>query len=201
MGLTRERIVDAAYTVLDEQGLSGLSMRRVAQDLDVRPGALYYHVANKQELLAEVATRILGDGPTAPDARSAAGELRDALRRVRDGAEVVSFVLAFRPEGLAPSRTFPELFADRLGPRQARWAARTLVHYVLGAVAEEQNRAELVRTGIVADDPGHAVEAEEAFRFGLDAVLQGLESAPALGPGGAGRDRGAERCGARAPGS
>ena len=181
MGLTRERIVDAAYTVLDEQGLSGLSMRRVAQDLDVRPGALYYHVANKQELLAEVATRILGDGgdggdgPTAPDARSAAGELRDALRRVRDGAEVVSFVLAFRPEGLAPSRTFPDLFADRLGPRQARWAARTLLHYVLGAVAEEQNRAELVRTGIVADEPGHAAEAEEAFRFGLDAVLQGLE--------------------------
>ncbi|MFP5069554.1 TetR family transcriptional regulator [Pseudonocardia nantongensis] len=187
MGLTRDRIVDAAYTVLDEQGLSGLSMRRVAQDLDVRPGALYYHVANKQELLAEVATRILGDGgdgPTAPDARSAAGELRDALRRVRDGAEVVSFVLAFRPEGLAPSRTFPGLFADRLGPRQARWAARTLVHYVLGAVAEEQNRAELVRTGIVADEPGHAAEAEGAFRFGLDAVLGGLEGVPALRHGG-----------------
>lgn len=174
MGLTRERIVDAAYAVLDEQGLPGLSMRRVAQDLEVRPGALYYHVANKQELLAEVATRILDDVPVAADARRGACDLRDALRRVRDGAEVVSFVLALRPEGLAPSRAFPGLFADRLGPRQARWAARTLVHYVLGAVAEEQNRAELVRTGIVADEPGRAAEADEAFLFGLDAVLHGL---------------------------
>lgn len=174
VGLTRERIVDAAYAVLDEQGLSGLSMRRVAQDLDVRPGALYYHVANKQELLAEVAARILDDVPVAADARRGACDLRDALRRVRDGAEVVSFVLAFRPEGLAPSRAFPGLFADRLPARQARWAARTLVHYVLGAVAEEQNRAELVRTGIVADEPGRAVEADEAFLFGLDAVLHGL---------------------------
>jgi AcrR family transcriptional regulator len=174
VGLTREGIVDAAFALLAEQGLAGLSMRRVAQELDVRPCALYYHVANKQELLAEVAARILGDGPVALDAHSAARELRAALCRVRDGAEVVSFVLAFRPELLGPTRTFPGLFADRIPPRQAKWAARTLVHYVLGAVAEEQNRAELVRTGIVAEEPGSGAEADEAFVFGLDAFLAGL---------------------------
>jgi TetR/AcrR family transcriptional regulator, tetracycline repressor protein len=172
VALTRELIVDAAYAVLDEQGLAGLSMRRVAQDLDVRPGALYYHVADKQELLAEVAARILGGGPATDDVHKAARELRDALRRVRDGAEVVSFVLAFRPEGLAPIRALPGLFP--LPPREAAWAARTLTHYVLGAVAEEQNRAELVRTGIVADAPD---DVEEAFLFGLDAVLAGLRHA------------------------
>nr|WP_255426532.1 TetR/AcrR family transcriptional regulator C-terminal domain-containing protein [Pseudonocardia sp. C8] len=136
-------------------------------------------------MLAEVAARIVGVLPAAADARRAACDLRDALRRVRDGAEVVSFVLAFRPEGLAPSRTFPDLFADRLPAREARWAARTLVHYVLGAVAEEQNRTELVRTGIVADEPGRAAEADEAFGFGLDAVLHGLARSPATRePGG-----------------
>ncbi|SDG80678.1 transcriptional regulator, TetR family [Pseudonocardia oroxyli] len=169
VALTRELIVDAAYAVLDGQGLAGLTMRRVAQELDVRPGALYYHVANKQELLAEVAARILGQGSATDDAHKAARELRDALRRVRDGAEVVSFVLAFRPEGLASIRALPAAFA--LPPREAVWAARTLTHYVLGAVAEEQNRAELVRTGILADGPD---DVEESFLFGLDAVLAGL---------------------------
>lgn len=172
MALTRERIVDVAHAVLDEQGLAGLSMRRVAQDLEVRPGALYYHVANKQELLAEVAARILGDGPVGEDPRKAARTLRESLRRVRDGAEVVSFVLAYRPEGLAPIRDLRTLFD--LPEREAGWAARTLTHYVLGAVAEEQNRAELVRTGILPPEPDGT---EESFLFGLDAVLVGLRAA------------------------
>jgi TetR/AcrR family transcriptional regulator, tetracycline repressor protein len=172
VALTRERIVEAAHAVLAEQGLAGLSMRRVAQDLAVRPGALYYHVANKQELLAEVAGRILGEGPVGDDPRKAARALREALLRVRDGAEVVSFVLAFRPEGLAPIRDLRGLFA--LPEREAGWAARTLAHFVLGAVAEEQNRAELVRTAILPDGP---TDAEQSFLFGLDAVLTGLQAA------------------------
>lgn len=174
MVLSRARIVDGAYALLREQGLAGLSMRRVAQDLDVRPGALYYHVADKQELLAEVAARILDEVPggiSRTDARAAARDLRAALLRVRDGAEVVSFVLAFRPSALRPLDGLDALFADRFPAPRAGWAARTLVRYVLGFVAEEQNRAELVRTGLVADEPG----SDDAFGFGLDAVVGGLD--------------------------
>src|SRR3954469_9426174 len=98
-------------------------MRGLAQDLGVQPGALYYHVANKQELLAAVAARILDDGPGAAgdpprDPRAAAQGLPAALLRVRDGAEVVSFVQAFRPDVVRPTRELHRLFADRLPPRE-----------------------------------------------------------------------------------
>ncbi|GAA1849912.1 TetR/AcrR family transcriptional regulator C-terminal domain-containing protein [Pseudonocardia ailaonensis] len=174
MSLSRAQVVDAAYAVLGEQGLAGTSMRRVATELGVQPGALYYHVPSKQDLLTEVAVRILAAGPVSGvDPRQAAHDLRAALLRVRDGAEVVSFVRAFRPEALEPLHALPGLFGG-LPPGRAQWAARTLVHYVLGFVAEEQNRDELVRSTIVADEPMRATESEEAFRFGVDAIVEGL---------------------------
>ncbi|WP_154676138.1 TetR/AcrR family transcriptional regulator C-terminal domain-containing protein [Amycolatopsis benzoatilytica] len=173
--VTRDQIVDRAYELLREAGLSSLSMRRVALDLGVQPGALYYHVANKQELLAVVAARILDGLPgVADDPRGAAEGFRQALLRVRDGAEVVSFVQAYRPDLLVPTHALRRLFAAKFDARHAEWAARTVVHYVLGFVAEEQNHAELVRAGIVEDDRAHSGDSDEAFAFGIDAILSGL---------------------------
>src|SRR5205823_3191842 len=49
--LTRDAIVDAAIRVLDRDGLDGMSMHRVAQELGTGAGSLYWHVRNKGELL------------------------------------------------------------------------------------------------------------------------------------------------------
>lgn len=175
MRLTRAQIINGAYDALGERGLNGLSMRRLAQDLGVQPGALYYHVANKQELLAAVATRIFEETPIpTTEPRAAVAGLREALLRVRDGAEIVSFVQAFQPDTLAPARELRRLFAHRFRDREATWAAHTVMHYVLGFVAEEQNRAELVRARILDDQD--ATDPAEAFAFGMEAILTGLET-------------------------
>ena len=50
MQLSRERITQAALELLSGYGLADVSMRRVASSLGVAPGALYWHIANKQEL-------------------------------------------------------------------------------------------------------------------------------------------------------
>jgi AcrR family transcriptional regulator len=49
--LNRDRVLQAAVALADDIGLAPLSMRRLAQELDVVPMALYKHVANKDELL------------------------------------------------------------------------------------------------------------------------------------------------------
>lgn len=176
MGLTRTQIVDAACSMLREWGLAGLSMRRLAEHLGVQPGALYYHVDSKQDLLAAVAEQILADHAeeiSTADPRQAARAIREALLPVRDSADVVSFVRAFRPDALVPFQRLDRLFADRLPARQARWAAQTLVHYVLGFVAEEQNRAELLRGMVLAEQPDRE-DPLDAFEFGIDAIVAGL---------------------------
>jgi AcrR family transcriptional regulator len=175
MALTRDRIVDAAHAALREYGLSGLSMRRIAQDLGVAPGAIYYHIASKQELLVALAERILGDAESicTSDAAQAASDVRDALLRARNSAEIVSFAQAYRPGTLAPLRELQTQLAALLPEPEAKWAAQTLIQYVLGFVAEEQNRDELLRAGVVSDRP-EPIGSAEAFHFGVAAILAGV---------------------------
>ena len=59
MALDRDQVVDAAWHILQTYGLGDLSMRRLARELGVQPGALYWHVANKQELLTVLAERMV----------------------------------------------------------------------------------------------------------------------------------------------
>jgi len=50
--LTRDRIIEASIALLDSSGETGLTFRALSQELATGPGALYWHVANKDELLA-----------------------------------------------------------------------------------------------------------------------------------------------------
>jgi AcrR family transcriptional regulator len=59
--LTRDAIVTAAVQVLDETGLEGLSMRRVAEALDTGAATLYWHVADKEQLIHLVLDRVMGE--------------------------------------------------------------------------------------------------------------------------------------------
>ncbi|HVR77041.1 MAG TPA: TetR/AcrR family transcriptional regulator C-terminal domain-containing protein [Acidimicrobiia bacterium] len=57
--LSRERILTAAVAVADSGGLEALTMRGLADALDVEAMSLYYHVANKEALLDGVAERVV----------------------------------------------------------------------------------------------------------------------------------------------
>jgi len=51
MPLSRERVLRSAMVLADQGGLEALSMRILARELGVRPMALYYHFANKDDLM------------------------------------------------------------------------------------------------------------------------------------------------------
>ena len=59
--LTREAIVDAALRVQAREGADGLSMRRVAEELGTGPASLYWHVANKDELINLLIDRVASE--------------------------------------------------------------------------------------------------------------------------------------------
>ena len=59
--LSRQRILRAAVALADQGGVDALSMRKLAQQLDVVPMALYKHVANKDELLDGMVDLVIGD--------------------------------------------------------------------------------------------------------------------------------------------
>jgi AcrR family transcriptional regulator len=56
--LSRERVLDAAMAIVEADGVAGLSMRALAAKLGVAVTAIYWHVGNKDELLAALVERI-----------------------------------------------------------------------------------------------------------------------------------------------
>ena len=157
MALSRAAIVDAGLGILDAYGLGDLSMRRVADALGVQAGALYYHVPNKQSLLAALSDEVLAEVPE-PDQGLAAGEwlavwadgVRAALLARRDGAELVASSLALGLGGVDLAAPPARRLADAGNPRPDA-TARALLHLILGLCVTEQTRAQLRELGVVAE--------------------------------------------------
>jgi AcrR family transcriptional regulator len=49
--LSRDRLLSAAVTLADQDGIESLSMRKLAQEFGVVPMALYRHVSNKDDMI------------------------------------------------------------------------------------------------------------------------------------------------------
>jgi AcrR family transcriptional regulator len=91
-GLDRERVVDAAAALADAEGLGAVTLARVAAGLGVRAPSLYHHVAGRDDLVARIALRAVGEldaalraaamGRAGPEALAAvAHAYRDYARR------------------------------------------------------------------------------------------------------------------------
>lgn len=59
--LNRERLLRGAVAVADSAGIGALTMRSLAQALDVKPMSLYHHVANKEEILDGIIDFVFGE--------------------------------------------------------------------------------------------------------------------------------------------
>lgn len=189
MQLHKRDVVDAATALLDSYGIADLSMRRLARELNVSPGALYWHFPNKQALLGAVADRILHAVDDVPGgwrdrvAGVCAG-LRDALLSHTDGAELVSASFA-SGQSQAMARVVAVLTdaASQAGvdAEQAELAARTVVYYVLGFTADEQSRLQWDAAGAALAE-GQSVlttNPTERFAFGLRLLVDGMANARA----------------------
>ncbi|MFD0525466.1 TetR/AcrR family transcriptional regulator [Paractinoplanes durhamensis] len=78
--LSREGIVAAAVELADRDGLAGFSMRRLAQHLGVDAMSLYYHVRDKETLLAAMADAVTAEIAADDQNGDEAGAWTDRLR-------------------------------------------------------------------------------------------------------------------------
>ncbi|TWS20859.1 TetR family transcriptional regulator [Tsukamurella asaccharolytica] len=187
VAINRSDVLTSAIGVLDRSGLPDLTMRRVAADLGVAPGALYWHIPNKQSLLAAIADTILADPSLAAAASKSrmrwdrqltgyAHALRAVLRKHRDGAEVVSASLASQLGTSNLQAQIAEIAASAgAAPADANAVGLTLTHFVVGFTFEEQTREAMARAGAAAgelDQPG----TDRAFAGGVDLIVDGLRA-------------------------
>jgi TetR/AcrR family tetracycline transcriptional repressor len=111
-GLTRERLVAAALELINDDGLEGLSMRALADRLEVKAASLYWHVRDRGELLELLAEAIL-ETVTPPRQRSTWREsipvIVEALGRRVSAQKDANRILLEAPGTLERSDTFADL--------------------------------------------------------------------------------------------
>lgn len=189
--LNRYDLVRRATAILDDYGIADLTMRRLARELDIAPSALYWHFANKQQLLGAVADHVLAplaetdcrDVPWEQRIEFLCAALRDALLSHKDGAELVSASFASGQTShmiTVVNRLAEAAVTSGLGAVPAALAARSIVYYVLGYVADEQSRLQWDSAGALQDgqslltDGAGLTDPTAQFGFGVRLLVDGI---------------------------
>ncbi len=156
--LSRERIVAAAVAILDTAGESGLTFRALTERLATGAGAIYWHVANRNELLdaateaviAPVVKPVEADEP-ADGIRAIALGLFDAIAEHPWLATQLATQLSRSPWGSVTPRIFESIgrHVSAMGVPKAGWftAGSALVHYILGAAGQNAANARVLGAG------------------------------------------------------
>lgn len=198
--LSKDLIVRTGLEILKNQGLSGLSMRKIAKDLDTGPSSLYVYVKNVQELRAYVLDYglekvVLSDNQD--------GHWKDELFDVLESylmtlyespgiAELALTTLPIGPNSLAMIEyILQRLHAGGIHSTSAAWGVDQLFIYATSVAFEQASRKQ---NGTAMDSlyvSYHSVDAkeypiisslkeelfsgeQERFRWGLEVILQGM---------------------------
>ncbi|MFG3074365.1 TetR/AcrR family transcriptional regulator [Streptomyces sp. NPDC048225] len=164
--LSRERIVGAAVELLDTVGERGLTFRALAERLATGPGAIYWHITGKAELLGAATDAVVGAAVTVEPA-GAADSPEDVVRAVALGlfdateahpwlAAQLATQLSRTPWGTVAPRIFESLGRQvrAMGVPEADWftASSTLMHYILGAAGQNAANGAGAEAGALGPD-------------------------------------------------
>jgi AcrR family transcriptional regulator len=198
--LTLERIITAAIAELDAAGADRLTMRRLAERLEVTSTALYWHVATKEDLLDLALDYIIGEVPVPPSG----SEPRAGLRTLLFGWRAAMLAHPWSPALLGRPLLGPNVLArtefiqaalvrSGLAGLELASATRTLAGFVLGSSMADATWRRLEDPAAIAKVRAHILDSaeryptlsssgfveakwpdDELFGFGLDRILDQL---------------------------
>jgi len=153
--LSRDRIIEASIEILDSSGEDGLTFRALSERLATGPGALYWHIADKSDLLTAACDAVVARAMAAPAVatttpRETICALALGLFDAIDAHPWVGSALT-RASGRLPIVRIIERLGQQvcaLGvPRAHQWATvSALLHYIVGVAGQNAANAQVART-------------------------------------------------------
>jgi AcrR family transcriptional regulator len=147
--LTRQGIIDVALAILHDEGLSKVTMRRIAEALDTGPASLYVYVRNTADLHAQVLDALLA---TVTASLTAEGTWRDRLKQLLmhytlvlfNYPEIARMTLTTHPSGPNYFSLVEQILAllkeGGMADREAAWTVDLLLLYATATAAEHSTR-------------------------------------------------------------
>lgn len=193
--LSRERIVAATVGLLDRQGASALTMRKVAAELGVHATSLYWHVERREDLVELALDEILAEaatGLTPPETRwdiaikDTARRFYSALRSHSWAAELAASKPLLGPNAVALSRRITSALKEYGGSEEFQAAAiRTVSNQILGAATSMVTMQLTKAESAEADNDLHSAAASQAevltlnhdyFEEAMDLLVAGIKA-------------------------
>jgi TetR/AcrR family transcriptional regulator, tetracycline repressor protein len=172
--LTGDDVVEAGLRLLDERGLSGFTMRSLAEGLGTYPATVYWHVGNRAQLLARVVDRVLAEIEVPGPGRlawqewlaSLAREYRRVMHRHPQVASLVGSQLLVSPPSMRLVETVLAVLAEAgiSGPALAG-AFNAFAGSVIGWVAVELCAAPADAAEGWQDDYARTVRGVQAAEY------------------------------------
>jgi len=190
-GLTRARLVSEALGLIQEEGLDALSMRGLADRLNVKAASLYWHVRDRSELLELLAESILETVRPARGGRDWRSPVREALVALDEGVGAqkdANRILFEVPDSLVRSATYASvkslLEAAGLLPAEASEVAlMAMVHVIASKAPANEPAVDAGAVASIAIDSGSrgvllrpGRDMQELIRTAQD----GASAAPAI---------------------
>jgi AcrR family transcriptional regulator len=160
--LSRARLVSEALGLVQEEGVEALSMRGLADRLNVKAASLYWHVRDRRELLELLAESIMNGVPATrgngwrASVLTTAAALQTTIASQRDAGRIVLEV----PEAINKSDTYGrmknQLGSAGLQPVEAEDVALMVMVHVISRPQgdDEPAKLELGATASIAVDYG-----------------------------------------------
>ena len=151
--LTRDTIIDAAIALLDTAGEGGLTFRALAARLATGAGAIYWHVADKDDLFTAasdaIVARAMQAAPFGDTPQAGIRAVALAMFEAMDAHPWLGSALSRAPGQLPTVRILERLGrqVDALGvPQDRQWmAACALLNYLLGVSGQNAANAVIAR--------------------------------------------------------
>jgi AcrR family transcriptional regulator len=181
-GLRRDRIVQRALELADEEGLDAVSFRRLAADFGVTPMALYRHVADRDDLLSAMTDLVLAEIEVPEQADDDwVRALRDVLRSSvtaytrHPAARRLSHVGRWSAGSLALTERLVRLLTDAgFSQGEGLVIIQRLSDAALGDVWSNPGQARSDPPAL--DARARRAAPEDPRMFGIDVVLAGARA-------------------------
>lgn len=149
MTLKKEMIIDEALQLLNEDGLEGVTLRKLAKRLDVYASALYWHFKNKEALVNDMAEAILDKEFSQVQLirknetwqnwlKEIFKKLRSSLLLYKDGGRIVASAHMSLTLAKISEESIKALIDSGVDLQQSRLIVITSTRYTFGFVIEEQ---------------------------------------------------------------
>ena len=181
MNISTARMIEASIDILNNEGINGLTMRKLADKLHVAAPSFYFHIKDKLTLYGLITEYICGlilRQITPQDSlQDICLIVRKEYKAIRHSPQLVAISPPRTPDRIALINIFfDKLRALGVAEEYLAVSGNLLNNYILSFVADEEIWEAYRESAIDLPFAAGVSDADTQFAFGLRIILNGLEA-------------------------